>query len=162
MKYAVVESERRFLVRSLPAGIERTSAITDRYVTGTRLRLREVVEPDGTVVRKLGHKVRLGDGPARNACTNMYVDDAEWAVLSALPATVLRKRRHHAYLAGVHVAIDEFPDGSLLAEIDGGDQPVTEVPDGLDVVREVTDDESWTGAALSGVSTGHGQARPGA
>lgn len=149
MKYAVVESERRFLLRSLPAGVERTAAITDRYVTGTRLRLREVVEGDGSVVRKLGHKVRLGDGPERIACTNMYVDDAEWAVLSSLPANVLCKRRHHVYVDGVHVAVDEFPDGTLLAEIDGGDEPVAAVPPWLDVVREVTTDEGWTGAALS-------------
>ena len=149
MKYAVVESERRFLVRSLPAGVDRTSQIVDRYVVGTRLRLREVVEPDGTVVRKLGHKVRLTDGPQRVACTSVYLDDAEWATLAALPARVLRKRRHHVSLDGQHVAVDELPDGTLLAEIDGGDQPVTEVPAWLDVVREVTDDEAWTGAALS-------------
>ena len=149
MKYAVVESERRFLVASLPAGVERTTEIVDRYLAGTRLRLREVLEPDGSVVRKLGHKVRLTDGPERVACTSVYLDDAEWGLLAALPGRVLRKRRHHVHLGGAHVAIDELPDGTLLAEIDGGESPVTEVPPGLDVVREVTDDESWTGAALA-------------
>lgn len=150
MKYAVVESERRFLLASMPPGVERTAEITDRYVVGTRLRLREVVEPGAEPVRKLGHKVRLGDGPERIACTSVYLDDAEWAVLLALPATVLRKRRHHAYVDGRHVAVDELPDGTLLAEVDGGDEPVSEVPAGLDVVREVTLDEAWTGVALSG------------
>ncbi len=149
MKYAVVESERRFLLASLPSGVERTSEIVDRYVVGTRLRMREVVDPDGTVVRKLGHKVRLTDGPERVACTNFYVDDAEWRALLALPARTLRKRRHHVRVDGVHVAVDELPDGTLLAEIDGGDQPVAEVPARLDVVREVTADEDWTGAALA-------------
>ncbi|MDF1604587.1 hypothetical protein [Nocardioides sp. YIM 152315] len=149
MKYAVVESERRFLVRSLPAGVERTTAITDRYLTGTRIRLREVAEPDGRLVRKLGHKVRLGPGPQRIACTSVYLDDAEWAVLARLPATVLHKRRHHVHLDGRHVAVDELPDGTLLAEVDGGDQPVDDVPAGLDVIEEVTLDEAWTGAALS-------------
>jgi CYTH domain-containing protein len=149
MKYAVVESERRFLVGSLPAGVERVAEISDRYVTGTRIRLREVVDADGTVVRKLGHKVRLGDGPERIACTSVYLDDAEWAALAVLPATLLRKRRHHVHLDGQHVAVDEFPDGTLMAEIDGGDQPASEVPAGLDVVREVTLDEAWTGQALS-------------
>lgn len=149
MKYAVVESERRFLVASLPAGVESTSEIVDRYVVGTRLRLREVVGPDGSVVRKLGHKVRLTDGPERVACTSFYIDDAEWGVLLALPARTLRKRRHHVLAGGVHVAVDELPDGTLLAEIDGGDQPVTDVPAWLDVVREVTADEDWTGAALA-------------
>jgi len=149
MKYAVVESERRFLLGSLPDGVERVAEIADRYVTDTRIRLREVVEADGTVVRKLGHKVRLGDGPERIACTSVYLDDAEWAALAVLPATTLRKRRHHVYLDGQHVAVDEFPDGTLMAEIDGGDRPVAAVPPGLDVLREVTLDEAWTGQALS-------------
>ena len=149
LKYAVVESERRFLLRSMPGEVGRSTEIVDRYLTGTRLRLREVTDSDGTVVRKLGHKVRLTEGPERVACTSVYLDDAEWDLLLALPARTLRKRRHHVLVDGVHVAVDELPDGTLLAEIDGGDQPVTEVPAGLDVIREVTLDESWTGAALS-------------
>lgn len=153
LKYAVVESERRFLLRSLPAGVERTTEIVDRYLVGTRLRLREVVDPDGSVVRKLGHKVRLTDGPERVACTSVYLDDAEWSLLLALPARVLRKRRHHVLADGVHVAVDELPDGTLLAEIDGGEQPATGVPPSLDVVREVTAEEAWTGAALATVDS---------
>ncbi len=70
LKYAVVERERRWLVRRIPEGVSSTKDIVDRYVTGTRLRLREVREADGTVVRKLGQKVRLSDGPAEVACTN--------------------------------------------------------------------------------------------
>lgn len=144
LKYANVESERRFLVRSIPAGATRVVHIHDRYLTGTRLRLREVVEADGSVVHKLGHKVRL-DGAARIACTSLYLDDAEWALLWQLPGRELRKTRH--VVDGV--AIDELPDGSLLAEIDGGTAPATEVPAWLDVIREVTEDEAWTGAALA-------------
>ncbi|GAA1126142.1 hypothetical protein [Nocardioides aquiterrae] len=149
LKYAVVESERRFLLRSMPTGVARTTEIVDRYLTGTRLRLREVTDPDGTVVRKLGHKVRLTDGPERVACTSVYLDDAEWDVLRALPARTLQKRRHHVHVGGVHVAVDELPDGTLLAEVDGGEQPVTDVPSWLDVIREVTNEEDWTGAALA-------------
>ena len=67
-----------------------TKAITDRYVTGTRLRLREVREGDH-VVRKLGHKVRLTEGPAEVACTNLYLDEAEWAAVQALPGTTTSK-----------------------------------------------------------------------
>jgi CYTH domain-containing protein len=149
LKYAVVERERRYLLASLPVGVTSTKEIVDRYVDGTRLRLREVREADGTVTRKLGHKVRLTDGPAEVACTNLYLDDAEWALLSALPGRTLRKRRH--IVAGDEwlVAIDEHEDGTLVAEIDDGDDPSSVVPDWLDVVRDVSDDESWTGAALA-------------
>ena len=54
LKYAVVERERRFLVSKLPGAADERRRIVDRYVTATRLRLREVVTEDGAVTRKLG------------------------------------------------------------------------------------------------------------
>jgi hypothetical protein len=78
LKYAHVERERRWLlatVPELPPGAPRRT-IVDRYVRGTRLRLREVTE-GVTVTRKLGQKVRLGDGAAEIAHTTLYLDDAE-------------------------------------------------------------------------------------
>ncbi len=94
MKYAVVERERRFRVAAVPEGVVGTKVIVDRYVEGTRLRLREVRELDGEVIRKLGHKVRLRKGPAEVACTNFYLSDQGWSVLMTLPARSLKKRRH--------------------------------------------------------------------
>ena len=138
LKYAVVERERRYLVASLPDGVTSTKEVVDRYVNGTRLRLREVREGDGTVIRKLGHKVRLTEGPGEVACTNFYVNDEEWAVLAALPARTLRKKRHM-------VAAGEW----LVAEIDDRDTLSDLLPDWLDVVRDVSNDETWTGGGLA-------------
>lgn len=149
LKYAVVERERRYRLGRLPDGVSSTKEILDRYVTGTRLRLREVRDSDGTVTRKLGHKVRLTDGPTEVACTNFYLDDDEWALLAALPARLLRKRRHMIHRDGLLVAVDEHDDGTLIAEIDDGDQPSDFVPEWLDVVDDVTADEAWTGARLA-------------
>ena len=149
LKYAVVERERRFLVSKLPGGVDERRRIVDRYVTGTRLRLREVVTEDGAVTRKLGHKVRLGAGPREIACTSLYLDDAEWDVLCRLPAKTLSKIRHLVTRDGVTVAIDELADGTLLAEIDDHDGAPVPVPSWLDVIRDVTDDEEWTGAQLA-------------
>ncbi len=149
LKYAVVERERRFLLASLPGGVVSTREIVDRYVTGTRLRLREVRADDGSVVRKLGHKVRLGEGPGEVACTNFYLDEQEWTALSALPAEVLRKKRHLVDRGGLVVAIDEHEDGTLVAEIDDHDHPAQLVPGWLDVAEDVSDDERWTGASLA-------------
>lgn len=149
LKYAVVERERRYLLGSLPEGVTNTKEILDRYVAGTRLRLREVREGDGNVVRKLGHKVRLGEGPAEVACTNFYLNDDEWAVLASLPARLLRKTRHLVHRDGVLVAIDEYEDGTLVAEIDDRDHPSTVVPEWLDVIDDVSADEAWTGARLA-------------
>lgn len=149
LKYAVVERERRYLLASVPEGVATTRENVDRYVTTTRLRLREVRESHGTVVRKLGHKVRLAEGPAEVACTNFYLDEQEWAVLAALPARTLRKKRHMVHRDGVLVAIDEHQDGTLVAEIDVGDQPSKGVPDWLDIIEDVCNEERWTGAYLA-------------
>jgi len=149
LKYAVVERERRFLLASLPGGVVSTKQIVDRYVTGTRMRLREVREDDGTVIRKLAHKVRLSEGPAEVACTNFYLKDQEWAVLGALPAQILRKKRHMLHRDGLIVAVDEHEDGTLVAEIDDGDRPSQFIPDWLDIIEDVTEDERWTGASLA-------------
>jgi len=149
LKYAVVERERRYILASLPEGVITIRDILDRYVTGTRLRLREVREDDGSVTRKLTHKVRLAEGPAEVACTNFYLNDAEWTLLAALPAQLLRKRRHLVRRDGLLVAVDELEDGTLLAEIDDHDQPSDFVPEWLDVVDNVTSDEAWTGSQLA-------------
>lgn len=113
------------------------------------MRLREVREGDGSVVRKLGHKVRLSEGPAEVACTNFYVDDQEWAVLMALPAKTLRKTRHVVHRDGLVVAVDEHEDGTLVAEIDDRDEPSEFVPEWLSTIADVTEDERWTGAWLA-------------
>lgn len=145
MKYARLECERRFLVRAIPGGVTRSADIADYYLDGTRLRLREVTS-GGVTVRKLGQKVRAGDGPERVAHTSLYLDDAEWAALRALPARAVRKRRHHLERDGVVLAVDEFADGTLVAEIDGGSEPPAGPPPWLAVIREVTGEEAFTGA----------------
>ena len=101
------------------------------------------------MIRKLGHKVRLGEGPAEVACTNLYLNDEEWAVLSALPAKLLCKKRHLVNRDGLVIAVDEHEDGSLVAEIDDGDRPSRVIPDWLEVVDDVSEDEAWTGVRLA-------------
>jgi len=89
------------------------------------------------------------------ACTSLYLDDAEWAALGALPGDVLTKLRVFVPHGEHIVALDVFESphaGLVLAEIDGGDRPagVTDTFTGrYRVVREVTDDEAFTGAALA-------------
>ena len=149
LKYAVVERERRFLLGGIPEGVISTMLIRDRYVVGTRLRLREVWTDDGVVTRKLCHKVRLSEGPTEVACTNLYLDEAEWDLLSTLPARTLRKRRHLVQRDGLRVAVDEHEDGTLVAEIDDGEAPPVDVPAWLAVTADVSTDEAWTGFRLA-------------
>lgn len=147
LKYAVIERERRFLVASIPDGVIRTVGIDDYYLQGTRLRLRQVTAVDGTVERKLGQKVRLSGDATEIACTSMYLDENEWEVLRMLASRRVRKTRHLVERDGVVVAIDELGDGTLLAELDDGESAPVAVPAWLDVIRDVTHDESWIGSA---------------
>ena len=132
------------------SGIGETVLIRDRYLTGTRLRLREMTDERGSRVLKLGHKVRLDEGARAVACTSLYLDETEWARLAELPGRALEKRRFRIPLDDVVVAVDEFRgdlSGLVLAEIDGGGPVVP--PASWPVRSEVTDDERYTGAALA-------------
>ena len=156
LKYAHVERERRWLVDPTGAlpDADDVLEISDRYVTGSRLRLREVRNPDGSVVRKLGHKVRLGTGPEEVACTSLYLDEEEWALLAALPADELHKQRRRLRVDGRVVALDLFGGhctGLVLVEIDGS-PALTPTDAGVAVVAEVTNDERLTGGGLARAS----------
>jgi CYTH domain-containing protein len=154
LKYAHVERERRWLLDGLPSLPDdaRQVRIVDRYLHGTRLRLREVHETDGTAVRKLGHKVRLGDDSREVACTSLYLDDAEWAALSVLPGDRLAKVRVFVPHGDHTIAVDVFEAphaGLVIAEIDAGEGEAVGLPTRYHVIREVTDQEKYTGAALA-------------
>lgn len=97
-------------------------------------------------MRKLGHKVRLGQDGSAIACTSLYLDEREWDLLLTLPHRTLYKTRHIVERDGAVVAIDALDDGTLLAEIDDADAERGPVPAWLDVLQDVTQDEVWTGA----------------
>jgi len=156
MKYAVVERERRFFpVDAVDLSTaSRVMRIEDRYIDGTRLRLRTVLEPGKNVVRKLGQKVRFTPGsPSALAHTTMYLDEAEHTLLANLPAVSLHKTRHVLRLAdGTDVAVDVFADtlaGLTLAEIDLGPDGALSQPLPTWLGLEVTEIEAFTGYALA-------------
>jgi CYTH domain-containing protein len=143
MKYARYECERRFLLTGLPDGpVARTVHITDRYIAGTRIRLRRMTGPDG-VVFKLTQKI---PGPPR-LITTFYLDEDEYDVLSGLDAHVLEKTRYSMPPLGV----DRFASGLWLAEAEFETETEMEafVPPAF-VVAEVTGDVRFTGGHLAG------------
>jgi CYTH domain-containing protein len=150
-KYAQVERERRFLLASAPAGEPMwTRTIADRYLDGTRLRLRRMTEPaTGRTEYKLTQKIPFGKaGPACGLITNIYLSRAEYDRLATLPAAVLTKTRHSLPPLGVDV-FDPPRRGLIIGEAEFTTDADAEafVPPGS-VVAEVTDDLRFTGGCL--------------
>jgi CYTH domain-containing protein len=141
-RYARLEDERRFVVAALPDGAASPRLIEDRYVTGTRLRVRRVTDERGTVC-KLGQKVHAGADRATAVWhTTMYLDDAEFAALAHLEGSALAKRRWSLPGGG---CADEFLGplaGLVMVE---GERPFDAPPSSV----EVTDDGRYNGGALA-------------
>lgn len=150
-RYVALEREQRWLLQRLPMQRSDPAAIHDRYIDGTRLRLRRV-DHHGEIVLKLGQKVRLGDEAAECVrMTNIYLDEAEYQVFTALPAAELFKRRWRVMEGERVFAVDEFTGrlaGLMLAELElSADEPRTSPPSFASL--EVTDDERFTGGSLA-------------
>jgi CYTH domain-containing protein len=153
-RYAHVEREQRWIASGVPPGAERWAEIVDRYIPGTRLRLRHTETGEQTVF-KLGQKVRLDpDDPETVKLTNIYLCSEEFAVLASLPAAELRKTRWRLAWAGKTVAVDQFHgrlDGLVLAEVElaPGDHRLGLPPF---AVHDVTNDDRYSGGALASAS----------
>jgi CYTH domain-containing protein len=156
-RYALIERERRWLCREIPRErIARTEAITDLYVTGSRLRLREARPIDGAPpMLRLSRKADV-DVHTR-LIASIYLPEEEFALLAALlPGVRIKKLRHrlHSPHPGVLLAVDEFQAGLaglILAEAEfETDDLLASFPVPAFAVREVTDDLRFTGAVLAG------------
>ena len=155
LKYAHIERERRFLLQKRPTGIAvgRELWIQDRYLIGSTLRLRRVEEIGLPTQYKLGQKIRIDNfSPLKVAHTTMYLSEAEFDILATLPAKTLEKTRLVIPVGDLMLALDEFGDrlaGLFLAEIDLGVAGLMPELHPIELVTEVTDDERFTGGALS-------------
>lgn len=149
--YARPERERRFLTSgSVPAG-DAARLIEDRYLDGMRLRLRRVTR-EGQSVHKLTQKVRTDESePAEVLITNMYLSEAEHALLLALPGHPVVKTRSVVQAGPHHFVVDEFHgrlEGLRLAEVEVQDlaEPL-HLPGWLG--QEVTHDDRFSGGRLA-------------
>lgn len=153
-KYSHVERERRFLVD--PARMPELDAlacvlIEDRYVTGTRLRLRRMTEHStGRVVMKLSKKYDVADVRARPLVT-AYLTDGEYALLESLPARPLEKRRYAIGEEGFSIDVFSGPlAGLFLSEIEQSDEvSLASVKQPGWASAEVTDDPRYQGGQLA-------------
>jgi len=158
-KYMAVERERRWLCRQVP--IERVTQIddiTDLYVTGTQLRLREARPTDARP--SLRRLTRKSDADRHTRLiTSLYLSVEEFDLLkSLLPGRRIVKRRYRIQSEqGLWLAVDEFKQdlaGLILAEAEfESDAALRAFPSPDFVDHEVTEDLRYTGAqlALNGV-----------
>lgn len=132
------------------------ATIVDRYLSGTTLRLRRVQREQATTW-KLSQKARPDPtSPERVALTTIYLTEAEYERLRAMPAAELRKDRRHFRWADHVLAVDVFlgrHEGLVLAEVElGVDDPF--LPPPPSAVADVTHDDRFSGGSLAAASDG--------
>jgi len=134
-------------------GAVSATLIEDRYLAGTRLRLRRMTPVGGGPARcKLGQKVRpdLAE-PGLVLHTTMYLTAAEHAGLSGLPGAELRKVRHGLLIGGRQFGVDVFEGrhaGLVLVETElAGPDDAVAAP--AFAGAEVTGEERFTGGWLA-------------
>jgi CYTH domain-containing protein len=153
MKYAKREFERRFLLRGEPPSLPpQYVSILDAYIVDTTLRLRRVMNSDGTnTAYKLTQKKKDADG--QMWITNIYLSEPEATLFRSLPSLMLEKRRYHIERGAISQAIDivqSLPEKIVLLEVEGDTAAdIQDVPHGFDIVREVTHEEEYTGYAIA-------------
>jgi CYTH domain-containing protein len=152
--FTSVEHERRWLCREVPRDrVVHSEAITDLYVTGTRLRLREA-RPIGGGPAKLRLSRKADVDMRTRLITSIYLPEEEFAVLAAsLPGVRIKKLRHRLQSApDVAMHVDEFQDvleGLIMVEAEFRTATLLAafpMPDFA--YREVTDDPRFTGGCL--------------
>jgi CYTH domain-containing protein len=153
-KYAKLEIERRFLVNPAKApdltGLP-FRRIEDRYLDGTRLRLRAMTDSvTGARDLKLCKKYE-GAAPPAGPIVNIYLTEPEYAALAVIPAAVVRKRRYR--VGDRPFGLDVFEgalSGLMLCEAEAESLEAAEAlvfPAWAG--REVTADPFFTGGALA-------------
>jgi CYTH domain-containing protein len=123
--------------------------ITDRYITNTTLRLRELTEGGNEAVFKLTQKLPVEAGGAgQGLITTIYLTEEEFCVLAKLPANVLTKTRHSVPPFGLDVFEGELR-GLVMAEAEF-DSAEEASRLGLPpfAAHEVTGDSRFTGGSL--------------
>lgn len=158
-KYAVLENERRFLVdKDELLALENLPywRIIDRYVVGTRLRLRSIAHSvTGNVEFKFCKKYPSMD-PVSGAIVNMYLSPEEYETLVALPAWVITKRRYQIASDGQVFGLNVFEDnltGLVLCEAEAQSRAaILAMTFPPWAGREVTDDLFFTGGHLCTLS----------
>ncbi len=152
--YTKPEFERRWLVlaeAALESHADRVREIEDRYLQGTRLRLRKVTERGQATIYKLGKKYEP-EALGNHHVVSTYLNEVEYMLLASLPARIARKRRFT--VSGGALDVYEQPNPGLrVFEVEFTSPEEAEryvPPDGIG--KEVTDALAFTGYSLAGAA----------
>ena len=149
-KYGRVERERRFLLDEFPNSVNavRVRRITDRYIDGTTLRLREQSEDGGPTMLKLTQKVpSRASGAQQGLITTIYLTGDEFCVFAQLSAKKLSKTRYSVPPFGIDVFEGEL-EGLLLAEAEFDSAAEADALTPPFCFKEVSADARFTGGQL--------------
>ena len=157
-KYACLETERRYLLKTIPDDLAANAnswLITDHYLPNTRLRLRkmEFITGDDTIY-KLTQKYRSEtQNASETTITNVYLTEAEYNFLQPLEAKIIKKRRYPYSVQNHNFSIDVFEgrhQGLILAEMEFEKaSELDELVLPLFAFKDVTDDPFFSGGNLA-------------
>lgn len=154
-KYSRYEHERKWLLSGeVLSDLENTghSKIIDRYLSGSRLRLRKAIDSEsGKVAYKLTKKYGIGD-EFSEPITTIYLSEGEYDIFAALSHCSIEKRRYKLEVSGLTYSVDVFEkthQGLILAEIEcDSREALLKVPSPPYGLKEVTADEQYSGGFL--------------
>lgn len=159
-KYTRVEFERKFLVSPDSGWQSHTEPysklLQDRYISGTRLRLREMTDLDsGRKLIKLTKKEE-SENPYFRQISRILLAPDEFKVFAELAASEIKKTRYYCASFGPVFSIDVFKgglEGLILAETEAEslDELMRTKPPPF-VQCEVTEDTFFDGGNLCRVS----------
>jgi len=150
-KYSLPEFERRWLVpdpNRVPGPLVGPRQVEDRYLVGTRLRLRRVTDAQGRVSAKLGKKYGAEAG-AFESIVNIYLDMAEYARLAELPAYRSRKRRYSLEGGSLDVYVQPRADLCIFEIELASAAEIRRYRPPSFVGREITGDSRYSGFAIA-------------
>ncbi len=107
------EFRRRYLIEALPEPLTRASRhlqIFDNYITGTRMRIRTVRDPETkawtwTLQQRLASG---GDGPIVMKIGEIHLNEAEHTIFEPFEGNEIRKNRYFHEFDGISFAFDMY------------------------------------------------------
>ncbi|MEL7532569.1 MAG: hypothetical protein AAFN10_14725 [Bacteroidota bacterium] len=153
-KYAQKEWERRFLLRTQAINLAELSfqTITDKYLDGTRLRLRKT-QKEEKVQFKLTKKLELS-AELEDWVSTIYLSESEYALFYSLAGKSYEKRRYYREQeAEARIGIDAIRLGAemiYLAEVEfDSPESMMQYQFPLPFAKEVTNDPFYSGFAIA-------------